>query len=285
MDTLGASPQPADLAVRATSRCVFCCEEIQSAASICPHCRSNLVPIQRLADERAALEERVAILERELATLRDPPAGVAQNTAAGNTAPGDIASGNIAVSVTLAPAAPGRTWPHMADNIFLGLAVLIAAHWLATTLPMNSRAVFRLVALVVALPFGYRFERNSRSPISVQVVSALGFACFGTIAIGLLDIATGNLTPKTMDASDIVASVAAIALSHFAGSAWAASRQSRADQAASVAAAASSGNLLTNIKGAQIKSTAETVKALYDAVAPIVAGSAAVWAAFSHIMS
>ena len=54
-------------------------------------------------------------------------------------------------------------WPHMVDNLLLGLAALLAAHWLATTLPESNRAVFRLVALVVALPFGFQFERNSRS--------------------------------------------------------------------------------------------------------------------------
>jgi hypothetical protein len=51
---------------------------------------------------------------------------------------------------------------------------LVAAHWLTTTLPVGSR-LFRLVALVVALPFGYRFERNTSSSVSEQVIAALAY--------------------------------------------------------------------------------------------------------------
>src|ERR1700678_2250009 len=70
LDVLGSSAQPTDLASNGTHRCVFCREEIQPSASLCPHCRSNLVPFQRLADEGAALEERVALLEQAVATLQ-----------------------------------------------------------------------------------------------------------------------------------------------------------------------------------------------------------------------
>lgn len=86
-----------------------------------------------------------------------------------------------------------------------------------------------------------------------------------------------------MSPRDILTTVAAIALSHFAGSSLARLRQVRADQAAS-AAAASSSAVLPHLQAAQIKTTAETVKALYEAVAPLAAGTAAVWAAFNHLM-
>jgi hypothetical protein len=38
------------------------------------------------------------------------------------------------------------------------------------------------------------------------------------------------------------------------------------------------------LEPARIKTTAETVKALYDAAAPIAAAAAALWAAFGHTL-
>ena len=98
------------------------------------------------------------------------------------------------------PTILGIKWPHMADNIFLGLVTLIAAHWLAASLPADERTVFGLVALVVALPFGYRFERNSRSDVAVQVIAALAYGSLGTMALGLLDMAVADLTPRSLSA-------------------------------------------------------------------------------------
>ena len=265
MDTIGPLP---DVALRGTRRCVFCCEEIHPSASICPHCTSNLVPLQRLSDERAALEERVAVLEQSLADLQ-----LVQSSS-----PSSITAGAEAVPLP----ASGIDWPHMAENIFLGMVVLVAAHWLATTLPVGSRQLFRLVALVVALPFGYRFERHTRSGVSEQVIAALAYGSGGTLALGLLDMALGELTPHSLSAPDIVATVAVISLSHFAGSALAQARRGRADRAANAAAARSTG-LLPHLQAAQIKSTADTVKAVYEALTPVAAGGAAVWAAFNHI--
>jgi hypothetical protein len=271
--TAGRLPEPADTAFRGIHRCVFCCEEIYSTASICPHCRSNLVPLQRLSDERAALEERVAMLEQTVAELQLAQPASAESTSA------SIAIGAEAATLQ----ASGMNWRHVADNIFLGMVTLIAAHWLATTLPASSRAMFRLVALIVALPFGYRFERYTSSGVSEQVIAALGYGSFGTLALGLLDMALGNLTPRSLSPPDIIATVAAISLSHFAGSALAQARRGRAERAASEAAAHGSGRL-PHIEAARIKGTAETVKAVYEAAAPIAAGGAAIWAAFNHVM-
>jgi hypothetical protein len=39
-----------------------------------------------------------------------------------------------------------------------------------------------------------------------------------------------------------------------------------------------------HIEPARIKSTADTIKALYDAAAPLAAGAAALWAAFGHTL-
>jgi hypothetical protein len=89
----------------------------------------------------------------------------------------------------------------MADNIFLGLATLLAAHWLVMTSPAGGRAGFRLGALVVALPFGIRLEHNSRSGPPAQVLAALAFGAIGTLAIGLLDMAVSahGMPPPTAE--------------------------------------------------------------------------------------
>lgn len=272
LKNIGPSPASADIAVRGARRCVFCCEEIHPSASICPHCRNNLVPLQRLSDERAALEERIAVLEQSIAELKLAQPATAESSAS-----------SIAAAVEAVPLpSSGINWPHMVDNVFLGMVVLVAAHWLVTTLPVGSRPLFRLVALIVALPFGYRFERYTRSGVREQVIAALAYGSVGTLAVGLLDMALGDLTPYSLNASDIVATVAAISLSHFAGSALAQARRGRADRAASAAAARSSG-LLPHLQAAQIKSTADTVKSVYEALTPVAAGGAAVWAAFNHI--
>lgn len=290
MNALGSSSQPFDAVPSGGRRCVFCLEEIRPGASVCPHCGSNLAPLQRFADEYAALGERLATLEQQVAALRQ--AGREQASAEGVPVPPPTESPPPSLGAEMALGAEIK-WPHMADNIFLGLTALLAAHWLATTLPAGGRTVFRLVALVVALPFGFRFERNSRSGTASQVLAALAFGSLGTLAIGVLDIALAAHSAPPPTAQDIIASVAAIALSHYAGSALAHSRRLRAERAtteaatppiaASLARNGATGSLM-HIEPTQIKSMAETVKALYDAAAPLAAAAAALWAAFGHAL-
>jgi len=245
--------------------CIFCCEEIRPGASVCPHCGGTLVPFQNFADRQAAMEQRLAALEEAVA---------AQSVE-------DRRKSADAVTITSdGPRSMELKWPHMADNIFLGLTVLVAAHWLATTLPAGGRTWFRLVALVVALPFGFRFERHSRAGTSGQVMAALAFGSIGTLAIGVLDLVLAGHSGPPPTPEDVISSVATIALSHFAGSAWAQSRQPRAERAVG-------GGIpkpLVHIQTAQIKGTAEAVKALYEAAAPLAAGAAALWAAFGHVL-
>jgi hypothetical protein len=161
------------------------------------------------------------------------------------------------------------------------VTALLAAHWLATTSPLANRAVFRLVALCVALPFGYRFERNARRGVAGQVVAALGFGSFGTLAIGVLEMAVAGHMPLLLTAQDVIESVVAISLSHFAGSALAQARQARANRAAPTAGMTQT---LMHLEPARIKSTAELVKTLYEAAAPIAAAATALWAAFGHML-
>jgi hypothetical protein len=112
------------------------------------------------------------------------------------------------------------------------------------------------------------------------------------LAIGVLDVALGGHGAPPATPQDIVASVAAIALSHYAGSALAHWRQMRTEQrasdavAAQLAASSASGRVgsLMYIEPARVKSTADAIKALYDAAAPLAAGAAALWAAFGHVL-
>jgi hypothetical protein len=283
VNSLGSSPQPVNTAPGGLRQCVFCLEEIRPGASVCPHCGSALAPLQGFADKHAALEARLASLEQEVAALRVASGEQVAAEAAAAAPPGDALSPALGAEIR---------WPHMADNIFLGLMALLAAHWLATTLPAGGQAVFRLIALIVALPFGFRFQRNARSSTAGQVVAALAFGSLGTLVIGVLDITLAGHTPPQLTAQDIIESVVAIAFSHYAGSALAHSRQMRAEQAATEAvarvAASSAGSSATgslmHIEPARIKSTAEAIKALYDATVPLAAGLAALWAAFGHIL-
>jgi hypothetical protein len=164
-------------------------EEIRAGATTCPHCRSNLVPLQNFADKYLELEARLAALEQELVTLRTVHAEHIADTEATTLQPAELAA---------IPSRPDIKWPHMADNIFLGLVALLAAHWLATTLPGSNRAVYRLIALIVAMPFGFRFEHHARSGPTGQVLAALAFGSIGTLAIGTLDLALAGLTPPSL---------------------------------------------------------------------------------------
>ena len=279
VNAVGSPFQPMPMAPSGRHQCVFCLEDIQLGASVCPHCGSNLAPLQAFADKQAALEERIAVLEAEMTARR--PTGAEQWSAS-----------EAASSASAETAAPSTVtdikWPHMVDNLLLGLAALLAAHWLATTLPESNRAVFRLVALVVALPFGFQFERNSRSSMAGRILAALAFASTGILAIGLLDIALAMGAPQTVNPRDVVASVATIALSHFAGSALAFCRRCRAERAASADSARMAASSTTgagsrvHIEPDRVKGAAEAIKALYEAVTPLAAGAAALWAALGH---
>jgi hypothetical protein len=274
-------PQPVASAQSEQRQCVFCLEEIRPGASVCPHCGSNLAPLQGLADRQATLEGRVAGLEVELAALR---------TTATETPPASDPAVPALPEPAVLPLQTEIGWPHMVDNLVLGLAALLAAHWLATMLPGSSRTIFRLAGLMVALPFGLRFQRYSRSGIAVRVLAALVFGAFGTLINGVLDIALAGHSQPFPTIRDIIASVAAITLSHFAGSSLASMHQQRTDRASKAAArigAATTGGGATgmHIEAARIKSTADTVKALTDAMMPLAAGAAALWAALGHILS
>jgi hypothetical protein len=236
--------------------CIFCCEEIRPGASVCPHCGGSLVPLQSLADRQAAMEQRLAAMEEAISA---------------RSADDNVKNINAVATTSNGPRPTEIKWPHMADNIFLGLTVLVAAHWLATTLPTGGHAWFRLVALVVALPFGFRFERHSRTGTSGQVIAALAFGSIGTLAIGVLDLILAGHGGPLPTPQDVISSVATIALSHFAGSAWAQFRQPRGE----VSVGGDTTSPRVHIQTAQIKSTADAIKALFDAAAPVAAGAAA----------
>ena len=257
---------------------MFCLEEIRPGTSVCPHCRSNLAPLQGLADKNAALEQRLSALEQAVAELQ-----------AAHT--GEVPEATAADEPDVAAVRAGTRWPHMFDNIVLGLMTLLAAHWLTTLLPIDNRAVFRLVELIVALPFGYRFQWNSHSDTPMQIIASVAFGGLGTILNGVLDMALADHRMPPFTATDIAMSVAAITLSHYAGSALAAMRQGHSARAPGRGPSQRKAALLPgpvrdamlSIQPARIKTAADVIKALYDAAAPIVACAAALWAAIGHI--
>ena len=267
-------------ATTAILACVYCLEDIKPGASVCPHCGGVLGPFQRLLVDQASLEARLAALEQEVAASRSAPAEV--------LATADVSS-------PAAPAQPqGATfgWPHMADNLFLGLTALLAAHWLATTLPHANRTVYRLAALAVAMPFGFRFESYAQTGISGRVLAALALGGLGTLVVGILDIALAGGMPATIGVQDIVASVAVITLSHLAGSFFASFRRNRAERHTPEAAAEQDRPnplgftvaAIRRVKSDRIAKEAATVKAVTDAAAALTATGAAFWAAFGHLL-
>jgi hypothetical protein len=272
MDTRSSSPHRVEPMSGIARHCV-CLEEIRPGASACPHCGNNLAPLQNFVDRHAAFEQNPVALEQEVGALR--VAGLETATIAEIT--GSMSAEPLGLPTAI-------KWPHMADNIFLGLATLLAAHWLATMSPVSNRTVFRLVALVVALPFGFRFEHHARRGICGQVVAALAFGSIGTLCISLLDIALAGHAPPALSAGDIVASVAAIALGHFAGSALASARRERNNLNLAGTLALRQASSLLHIEPTRIKTTAEAVKEPYDAAASLAAGAAVLWAAFGHIL-
>ena len=257
-------------------------EDVKPGASVCPHCGGVLVPFQRLLVDQAGLEARLAVLEQEVAALRPMPleatlAGVAASAAA-PTPPQEATFG----------------WPHMADNLFLGLTALLAAHWLATTLPHANRTVYRLAALVIAMPFGFRFESYAQMETSGRVLAALALGGLGTLVVGILDIALTGGMPATIGVQDIVASVAVITLSHLAGSFFASFRRNRAKRHAPEAATeqdrptplgfTAAAVAIRRVKSDRIAKEAATVKAVTDAAAALTATGAAFWAAFGRLL-
>jgi hypothetical protein len=198
------------------------------------------------------------------------------------------------VSSPTQPLSASFGWPHMADNLFLGLAALLAAHWLATTLPHANRMVFRLAALVIAMPFGFRFEAYARTGISGRVLAALALGGLGTLVVGILDIALAGGMPATVGVQDIVASVAVITLSHLAGSFFASFRRNRAERHAPETATdqdrhtppgfTAAAAAIRRVKSDRIAKEAATVKAVTDAAAALAATGAAFWAAFGHLL-
>jgi hypothetical protein len=270
-------------ATAAISTCVYCLEDIKPGASVCPHCGGVLGPFQRLLVDQASLEARLAALEQEVAALRPTPAEA------------------LAIADVASPAAPAQPqaatfgWPHMADNLFLGLTALVAAHWLATTLPHANRTVYRLAALAIAMPFGFRFESYAKTGISGRVLAALALGGLGTFVVGILDMALAGGLPAGLGVQDVVASVAAIALSHLAGSFFASFRRNRAERHAPDEATeqdrptplhfTAAVTAIRRIKSDRIAKEATTVKAVTDAAAALTATGAAFWAAFGHLLN
>ena len=199
MNALKAAIQPGGAAQPIGRQWVICLEGIRPGASVCPHCRTNLAPLQALADRDTALEERVTAPRQWLQKTR-------LLCACGPTSP----SPHTEIK-----------WSHMIENIFRRLVSLLVPRWFATVLPGSSPVVFRLVRPVVASPFGLRSQQNLPGGATVQVIAALAFGSIGTLLNSVLDVAEFGQTPPGLTTLEIVASIAAIALSHYAASALA----------------------------------------------------------------
>lgn len=266
-----------DTSGAAATACPFCLEEIRVGASVCKRCGSNVAPLHQLILARVALEERLAAVETELATLRqarpDPEVVIVPPPVAG-----------------MPPRRVG--WPHMVDNLFLGLAALLAAHWLASTVPEGQQALSRLVALCVALPFGFRYEVYARAGASAQIVAALFYGVLGALLIVAVDAAISGGFAQIggqLHGRELVASVAAIGLSHLTGSCiawWSRRDERRAGAAASASRKAVSAALLMLLRTEpeKLKGRIDALHGLIESGAPVAAAAATAWAAFGRLL-
>lgn len=249
--------------------CPFCLEAIKPGAPVCRHCRSNLAPLHALLSARANLEARVVLLETQLTGLQ---ARVVIPEAAD------------AVPATAPPHHFG--WPHMVDNLFLGLAALLAAHWLASTMPGPHQALYRLVALGVSLPFGFRYEIHAKAGAAGQVLAAGAFGIIGTGLILTLDAVLG--LPPQRQGSVIAASVALIGLAHLTGSGLArlSRRGERRIGSGTVHLGLSAALvMLVKTEPEKIKGRVDALQGIFESSAPLIAGAAAAWAAFGKVLS
>jgi hypothetical protein len=274
------SPEIAPKTVAAAdTACPFCLEDIKAGASVCKHCGASLSLVHQLVLARAALEARLAAVEADLAALRaatvDTKAIVAEE-------PADQSALRRA------------GWPHMFDNLFLGLAALLVVHWLASTVPHGQKAVYRLVALCVALPFGFRYEIYARASTSAQVVAALFYGVLGALLIITLDAAISGEPANTLaliDGRGLVETVAVIGLSHLTGSwlAWWARREERREAAAAAGlarrrAVSAALAMLLRAEPEKLKHRIDALNGIMEASAPVAAAAATAWAGFGRLL-
>jgi len=257
---------------------------VRLGALVCRHCGNVLAPIQQLASAQASLEARLSALETAWAAQ----AAVAGSTPARLAGPDGSAVEGVADGETR----PGRSrfcWPHVADNLFLGLSAILAVHWLALTLPSGHPGLYRLAGLVVALPFGFRFEFYSESGIAMRVLAALAFGVLATACVVVLDVLLANYgtSAATPDGRYALASVMAISLSHLTGSTSAAWWRRYTNRKRAAAEARAAGALLTLSHSAspqELKARFEAVRAIVDAAPPITAAAAMAWAAIARLL-
>jgi hypothetical protein len=184
----------------------------------------------------------------------------------------------------------------MLDNLFLGLATLLATHWLASSVPHGQQAVYRLVALAVAMPFGFRYEVHARAGASTQVAAAVVFGLLGEFLILALDAAIsgeGTARLASIHSPAVVEEIVTISLSHLTGS-WIARWARRGEIRKSEAAAAREAHRRSMLSAGlaialraepeKIRTQLDAIKGILEAGAPVAAAAATAWSAFGHLL-
>jgi hypothetical protein len=165
---------------------------------------------------------------------------------------------------------------------------------LASSLPHAQQTLYRLVALVVAMPFGFRYEVHARASASTQVAAAVIYGILGEFLISALDAAISGQSPASfvgMRSTVVVEEIATISLSHLTGSwiAWWARRRERRDSEAAIeahrgAVLAAGLAIVLRAEPEKIRNQLDAIKGILESGAPVAAAAATVWSAFGHLL-
>lgn len=178
-------------------RCPYCVTEIAEEALVCPQCTRELYLFKPLLGKiaelekslagQAALGEKVAALEQELAALKAERAQAIPVEIVAEVPPPEKAGYPLALVQALAPA----------------LVLLVAAHGLLLFVYDVKPLILRIATLIIPVPFGFLLALHYRDRLVPS--AAAGFAMAGLAVLAMLVVtATIDKVPVLpQDARDI----------------------------------------------------------------------------------